>query len=748
MNTRWFLAAIVSLSLLAGNLVGANSPQSMPSAAISARPVFPNPINMETAELGAGWTATMASLPPIQNIAAIAAGYLHTCALTTAGGVKCWGGNYFGQLGDGTRTDHSTPVDVVGLASGVAAIAAGGSHTCALLTAGGAKCWGYNWYGQLGDGTRTDRSTPVDVAGLGSGVAAIAAGGGHSCALLTTGGVKCWGNNESGQLGDGTATSIAAGGDHTCALLTTGGVKCWGDNGDGQLGDGTTTQRSTPVDVVGLASGVAAIDAGSLHTCALLTAGGVKCWGDNWYGQLGDGTRTERWTPVDVVGLASGAASIAAGGDHESIAACGDHTFDLLTTGGVKCWGVNWYGQLGDGTTTQHSTPVDVVGLGSGVAAVAAGGDHTCALLTTGGVKCWGWNYYGQLGDGTTAQRSVPVDVVGLGSGVAAIAACYLHTCALTTINGAKCWGWNEYGQLGDGTTTSRSTPVDVVGLGSGVAAIAAGEEHTCALLTTGGVKCWGRNRDGQLGDGTTSPRITPVDVVGLASGAAAVAAGYFHTCALLTTGGVKCWGGNWFGQLGDGTTTDRSTPVDVVGLGSGAAAIAAGEVHTCALLTTGGVKCWGYNGYGQLGDGTRTQRSTPVDVVGLGSGAAAIAAGGSHTCALLTTGGVKCWGRNEYGQLGDGTTTQRSTPVDVVGLGSGTAAIAAGYGHTCALLTAGGVKCWGADHYGQLGLGTTIFSATPIDVVTLLKLYLDRCRYAAQALPACGHEKMIGAGL
>jgi alpha-tubulin suppressor-like RCC1 family protein len=683
------------------------------------------------AERSGGYTSaiTAGQRSLVQTIApaAIAAGGLHTCALTTTGGVKCWGRNDSGQLGDGTTTDRATPVDVSGLTSGVSAIAAGDSHTCALTTTGGVKCWGDNSSGQLGDGTTTDRSTPVDVSGLTSGVSAIAAGGLHTCALTTTGGVKCWGYNSSGQLGDGTTTgsatpvdvmdgsvpmsgaiAIAAGGSHTCALTTTGGVKCWGRNGFGQLGDGTTTDRSTPVDVSGLTSGVSAIAANSLHTCALTTTGGVKCWGDNVFGQLGDGTTTGRSTPVDVSGLTSGVSAIAAGFFH---------TCALTTTGSVKCWGLNDSGQLGDGTTTDRFTPVDVSGLTSGVSAIAAGDYHTCALTTTGGVKCWGDNVFGQLGDGTTAVRSTPVDVSGLTSGVSAIAAGDDHTCALTTTGGVKCWGRNDSGQLGDGTTTDRSTPVDVSGLTSGVSAIAAGDYHTCALTTTGGVKCWGDNSSGQLGDGTTTDRSTPVDVSGLTSGVSAIAAGGFHTCALTTTGGVKCWGGNGFGQLGDGTTTDRSTPVDVSGLTSGVSAIAAGVSHTCALTTTGGVKCWGGNGFGQLGDGTTTGRSTPVDVSGLTSGVSAIAAGDDHTCALTTTDGVKCWGRNFYGQLGDGTTTGRSTPVDVSGLTSGVSAIAAGGSHTCALTTTDGVKCWGRNFYGQLGDGTTTGRSTPVDV-------------------------------
>ena len=353
-------------------------------------------------------------------------------------------------------------------------------------------------------------------------------------------------------------TAISAGYRHTCALKTNGGVKCWGSNDWGQLGDGTTTQRNTPVDVSGLTSGVTAISAGYRHTCALKTNGGVKCWGSNDWGQLGDGTTTQRNTPVDVSGLTSGVTAISA--DHV-------HTCASMTSGGMKCWGNNSKGELGDGTTTQRDTPVDVSGLISGVTTISAGGYHTCALMTSGGVKCWGSNDWGQLGDGTTTQRNTPVDVSGLTNGVAVIAASGAYTCALTALGGVKCWGVNYDGELGDGTTTNHTTPVDVSGLTSGVTAITANSLHTCALLASGGVKCWGMNSSGELGDGTTTNRTTPVDVSGLTSGVSAIGAGYNHTCAAMATGGVKCWGNNSSGQLGDGTTTRRTTPVDVVGL-------------------------------------------------------------------------------------------------------------------------------------------------------------------------------------
>jgi len=400
--------------------------------------------------------------------------------------------------------------------------------------------------------------------------------------------------------------------------------------------------------VSNLVNGVGAIAAGGSHTCALTTSGSVKCWGSNYSGQLGNGNITNRVTPADVSGLASGVSAIATGGDHSC----------ALTKGGsVKCWGAH----SGNGRDDILS------GLSSGVSALAAGNGHTCALSGSGGVKCWGYNYYGQLGNGDNTDKLTPVDVVGLTSGVAALAAGSNHTCALTVSGGVKCWGqYYPVGlvYIGPGTPT---TPVDVPGLAGGVAAIAAGYLHTCALTTSGGVKCWGLNRYGELGNGSTTDPITPVDVSGLASGVVALAAGGTHSCALTAAHGVKCWGRNDSGQLGDGSTTDRTTPVDVSGLASGVIALSAGYSHTCALTTGGAVKCWGQNDFGQLGDGSTTKRSTPVDVIGLTSGVIALSAGGSNTCALTTVGGMKCWGDGAFGQLGDGTGPYRYTPVDVV---------------------------------------------------------------------------------
>jgi len=224
----------------------------------------------------------------------------------------------------------------------------------------------------------------------------------------------------------------------------------------------------------------------------------------------------------------------------------------------------------------------------AGISQVKGGWFHTCALTSGGGVKCWGSNSNGQLGDNSTTDRWTPVDVIGLTNGVSAIAAGNLYTCALTTSGGdVKCWGYNDNGQLGDGTTTQRLIRINVSGLASGVSAIATGGSHTCAL-SGGGVKCCGLNANGQLGDGTTDQSLAWVNVNGLTSGVSAIATGLSHTCALTSGGGMKCWGSNTNGRLGDGSTVHRLTWVDVNGLTSGVSAIAPGGYHTCALIQWG----------------------------------------------------------------------------------------------------------------------------------------------------------------
>ncbi len=302
------------------------------------------------------------------------------------------------------------------------------------------------------------------------------------------------------------------------------------------------------------------------------------------------------------------------------------------TSGSAWDWGSNRYGQLGDGTYTNRTLPVTAGGL-TDVKAVAGGGGHSLALKSDGTVWAWGDNRYGQLGDGTTTtNRSKPVRVSGL-TNVVAVAAGQAYSLALTDSGEVYAWGSNLYGQLGDGTTTNRSTPVPVLGvggIGQGVKAIAAGGHHSLAIMSLTGqgentVRAWGANNAGQLGDGTTIDRHTPVEVSST-SDVKSVAAGGFHSLAIKYDGTAYAWGNNLDGQLADGTTTNRSTPMQMSGL-SGVVKVAAGGYHSLAVKNDGTVWAAGANNAGQLGDGTITNRSTPVRVSGL-TGVKEVAAG------------------------------------------------------------------------------------------------------------------------
>jgi alpha-tubulin suppressor-like RCC1 family protein len=364
-------------------------------------------------------------------------------------------------------------------------------------------------------------------------------------------------------------------------------------------------------------------------------------------------------------------------------------------------------------------------------ALLAAGAYGTCSILPNGGARCWGDNDVGQLGNGTFGNTSdLPVTVQNL-TGVVSLTQGAAHACALLSNGTVECWGDNSFGELGVGTTSGpeqcpqgsviapagcSTTPMLVPGL-TGVVSISAGGAHTCAVMNTGGIQCWGENSAGELGDGTTTERLSPVLVTGIGQ-AKSVSAGQDHTCAILSGGTIECWGDNALGALGDGTTASRSLAAPVTGI-SNATSVSAGFSFTCASLASGRVECWGTNAAGQLGDGTTTGPTTcdslgrcsptPVQVSGISNatlvGASGVSNGG-HACALTLNAGVDCWGNNDMGQLGNGTTNNSSTPV--VALPPNSAAqITVGGIHSCALLVDGTIECWGSASEGQLGNGS-----------------------------------------
>jgi alpha-tubulin suppressor-like RCC1 family protein len=339
-----------------------------------------------------------ASQKPLAGITAVAIGETFACGLTTGGGVLAWGS----ELGGGTDRSSPVPVAVPGFSSGVAAISAGQAEACMLTKAGAVQCWG-----ELSASLTFWAKAPVAVEGLSSGVAAISVGRGDICALMSSGAVLC-GHHDGTELQKlvpvpglpADISAISTGGYHACALTKGGAVLCWGQNSAGQLGDNSTVDSVVPVGVMGLGSGVTSISAGEWQTCAV-KAGSVLCWG----GTIGFGGVFDHLNvvPAAVGGLAAGVVSVSAGSEQVCV---------VTANQSVMCWGNNAYGELGDESTNGSTSPVAVVGLSSGVAAVSAGEMETCALTATGGVSCWGRNYWGELGDGTTTDRDGPVQVL------------------------------------------------------------------------------------------------------------------------------------------------------------------------------------------------------------------------------------------------------------------------------------------------------------------------------------------------
>jgi alpha-tubulin suppressor-like RCC1 family protein len=662
----------------------------------------------------------------------MAAGGSHTCSVFSNSTINCWGNNANGQLGNGTTMNEKIPKRVNGVL-GATVVKAGGAHTCAVFESGVVKCWGANNFGQLGNSSNTESTTPVSVNGL-IAPEKITAGTSHTCALSGAL-VQCWGDNSSGQLGsNGTAsstvpqsvpafasapTAISAGGAHTCAMLSNMNVMCWGKNDKGQLGNNTTTNSTSPVPVSNITTAIA-ISAGGSHTCALLTNGTVQCWGDNSSGQLGNLSTTD--SLVATTTALTGGLAVSAGGSH---------TCALLANASLQCWGENKFGQVGNGERPISKKPIAVPGI-AGASAVGAGQRSTCVnqLNQQNETFCLGDNEFGQIGNGTNLATSTP-SFVGGTTGATGLTVGRFHACAIVA-GGLKCWGNNGHGQLGNGTNNNIATTSVAVkaatgpGELSGAKSVSAGQNHTCAVLTNQSVLCWGDESVGQLGNNSNeSDKMLPVSANGLSSDI--VSSGETHTCSLLSsTGGVSCWGNNESGQLGAESPSPKSlVPLAPVS-GVDAVVLSAGGKHSCVILaTTNSVKCWGSNAFGQMGvtpisDSRNPLPNTVFNSAGnaliASSTAQSITAGPKHTCVILPDGKVNCWGDNEFGQLGNGTTNATSTPgfvKDSLGTGDLTGVIAISASgsdeieegsHTCAIMSDRTMQCWGDGFFGQIG--------------------------------------------
>jgi alpha-tubulin suppressor-like RCC1 family protein len=686
--------------------------------------------------LGPATTAASSSTPvQITNLTgaiSVALGGSFGCALIGSGGgastVQCWGNNSSGQLGDGTTTTSAAPITVKNL-SGVVQISAGLNHVCALRYDGTLRCWGGNATHALGDTDISNHLTPFTPAI--SGAIRISTTLSGTCALLVGGSVQCWGRAMNifggSAMGDGvtiespspvtvsgitTAVNITSGAQHNCALLLGGSVKCWGSNESGQLGLGNNIEKTLPVSVS--ISSVVALSGGLKHSCAIVVDGTVHCWGTNASSQLGTNASANYNQPGSAVSGLTDATEISAGVNYSCA---------IEVHGVPYCWGADDKGQLGNGITTPSLVlPSTVTSISGSIGArgVVSGGAFVCARRGNATLSCWGAGESGQMGNGSTispgsrdaiAVTAIP-NPLAIGTGKN-------HVCTVRTVGDLFCWGDGSGSQLGYASAKS-TTPQAVFLANNPILAMSGGQLHSCAITIGSIVTCWGTSSSGQTGSGVNN--IPSTDSVFAVNSAVAISSGISHTCAVLINGHVSCWGDNFYGQLGDNQAEQvAGFPVAVLGL-TNVVAVAAGGFHTCALTANGLVYCWGENTNGQLGTSNTLQKLSPTLVNGL-SDAIAITAGPNHTCALRAEHSAVCWGDNGAYQLGSAAFTNSNVPVPVI---SGFAtvnnvqipiklanvrAISAGIFHTCALV---GVApyCWGDDTKDQIGLNPRAINA------------------------------------
>lgn len=640
---------------------------------------------------------------------AVSSGEGHSCAIAGDKTVSCWGDNTLGQLGIETDAmEIATPTRLAD-AGPWSQISAGRSTTCGVKLDATLWCWGSNASFQLGVPGMPMSATPIQVPGSWT---QVSVGLNHACGLDEMQRLRCWGENTYGQLGDRSSTpqmmpktigmdrwtQVQAGNQATCAIRSDSTLWCWGFNGNGTVGDATNTNRDAPVEIGGQWTKIALV---LQHVCGIRSDGHLRCWGLNSNGQLGDGTTSSRNTPRAV------------GIDHDDwidIAVGAKQTCGKRADGTMWCWGGDSVGQIGvsESRALVNASPtamdferVDAIGLGYA---------HSCAIVgKLGEISCSGLNSFGQLGMGDGGSRTSPTKIEGTWDRI--VAAGQLSTCGRREDGSLWCWGDNTLGQLGDDIAGPRQVPANIAG--GNRAAITVGNQHACEIRGTQ-IWCWGYNGESQLGDAVGGSRAPS-----LVNGITAVSlSARFHTCAVPAAGnGVSCWGRNSTGQLGRGDTSVHSDIAPPVFQTVQFAQVSTGIGHTCAVhsgtASTAKLWCWGDNAFGQLGDGTTMMKVTPVDLNTMGW--SAVAAGYFHTCGIRA-GEMFCWGQDTNGQLGNDSTTQSSVPVQA-GNDATWQQVVAGASHTCGLQLDHSLWCWGANGRGQLGTGDYRDSLVPMQI-------------------------------
>ena len=666
-------------------------------------------------QLGTGDFANRLSAYPLDFSAGhaheVAAGARHTCVLLTGGEVRCWGANAVGQLGNGSTAPVNTTSSIVSLPSPALGIFADAESSCAVLNSGQLFCWGSNSRRQIENSPVQNFTLPKWVEWASEPVSRMAGTGSNICAVYASGEAQCKGSGDFGQLGVGTDLQnptgivinpnppsrfniVAGGGTHLCGTMTDNRLYCWGETRNATL--------YQPTWVHALLDPVIAPSATNYSICALTLNGVVKCsgWISDWYLELtGEDGKGTLWSGLDympVVGIQEEVRLI----QGEQLTHCA-----VTVAGRLYCWGENSGGQLGSGYADRELLPVLIPGLHQS-AHLSHGYDHACAAGGGAPSRCWGANIYGELGINSKMQRLMPSEPL-VGVELTMVKSGGNHACGLDIEARAFCWGFNSRGRLGLGELTgSTSIPLPVALPGTGLRALDLGRWHGCAVRDTREVFCWGDNQKFQLGVSTPTWSGQPLLVAGLPPNISTVVSGAGFQCAIAEPGDAYCWGENSTGQLRLPPSDPVSAPTRIEGLPAPIRTLVAGTGHACALLADQTVWCWGDNALGQLGLSSTGEPRVATQVLPAEHGVTDISSKNNHTCVLLKSGKVECWGFNGWGRLGDGTEINRSAPTPVAGLAERVTKVIAGYFSTCAKGESGDWYCWGKNEVGELGNG------------------------------------------
>ncbi len=679
-------------------------------------------------------TVTVEVEPPFEGLK-LASGNNHNCRIRSNGTLVCWGDNTQGQLGDGSRTDQPGPTPV-GSATDWRSVSAGRTTTCGVRGNGTLWCAGSNSDRQFGVDTPSSSQTMIQV-NSDTDWLLVSTGDRHTCALKETGELFCSGWNLDGEIGIGSNstwvdqftrvggqtdwTLVTAGDGHTCGLRGIGQLWCWGENSSDQLGDPNLRDSSVPAQI-GTDQNWDYLDAGRYYTCGIRN-GALFCWGSGYRGQLGNGGTGSVESPQQI-GSATDWTDVSANYDHT----CG------IRGGELWCWGQNLYGQLGDGTTDDRTLPTRV-GTTADWQNVSVGQSHTCATKTDGTAHCWGRDSDGSLGDGEMPGSLVPQQITSNDTFVD-VSVNYGTTCAVKDDGTLWCWGGNDDGQLANGTTDPEQLPQQS-GFSTDWVSISHGTSFFCGHKTNDSMWCWGNNWLGMLGDGSRDTRLNPTLIGGGATWATMDGTSQ-HSCGTQTDGTMWCWGQNSRDQFGvDSSVIGQSLFPYQVGTDADWDQAEVGGYMSCGIKA-GQLWCWGQN-YGaapvQVGTDTnwrqisiaddeicglrtndtlwcwdsRRNPQTPTQIVSDTDWDYVDAQSVSHKCAIKQNGTLWCWGNNSNGQLGDGTTINKTSPNPIgsaTWLDVATTGGTFGGGHTCGIQMDGTLWCWGSDLSGQLGVG------------------------------------------